>query len=319
MGKKKQNRNVISNWRQGSSIKIYREAAYLTLVALSAAVVALGYWYQIDSSFALVVPIVTQKLDSNLNIIRQWPSGCSLMNSGLQDLVLVANNLISNSEASLKYQVARALGRNHRCFRRILLLNANLSTSQDVYPEGPSRMFYFVVRSPLLASYKHFFWIEHDVIPIKDHWITETKNLAAHQDRFVMLGSLPLSDQIRDYIHEPAARSWLHHINGAALYSTAKDMQDLAGMAEATFGFTYPWDVSIGLVINNWYRSGDWNDWKIYLRFAPLYRYHPFILNIVGSSTLSNAPTRDQIYVHGTNTSVGYQLRASLGQLTTEP
>eukprot|EP00871_Galdieria_phlegrea_P005083 jgi/Galph1/5576/GphlegSOOS_G4287.1 len=195
--------------------------------------------------FAVVVPLVAKQTSRVLGNLKRWtlpeyfPCDAQLdaaarMNSDLifyYDLKLeeksVDESIHSLAEALVQEPLRSVLT---QCFGNIRFISANLSAEEtknsykmdflksSVKTEGTVRQFYRSISHPsLISSYRHFFYMEPDHIPIRSRWLAAVYNESLCGD-FWMKGSLMRYKPKFSIAFEPYRTQYLRHINGNAIY-----------------------------------------------------------------------------------------------------
>jgi len=217
--------------------------------------------------FAVVIPFVPKQTDRVLSNLKRWSTAEYIPCDALMDTwVRNSTDLVFYYDLPLSHpSVADSIGTLTEwlryeplenvitsCFQNVRFISANLSPEQSrnsykmdfikssVKTEGTVRQFYKAVNHPsLVKTYRHFFYMEPDHIPIRKHWLTAIFNDSLQGD-FWMKGSLMRYRPRFSCAFEPYRTQYLRHINGNAIYklgdpcferfleSVSKEYPDLA-------------------------------------------------------------------------------------------
>lgn len=244
-----------------------------------------------------------------------------LMDTSLDPLSLAAKrttfDLLFFSSVPLpreQYEILDAAARNssavQSCFAKSFIIDAGLDKDEDVYPAGPTVMFFklFLGYVTSLADYGSMFWMEPDVTPLKPFWLGAVAK-DAHSAPFSwwMRGSLIQGPSTNRILLAPNAfLAWIKHINGNALYrlddpTFVNFVQTVLARYSPIDGWK-PWDTSFLLERN---RSPE--DWMMYHQVHHRFVFARFIFNIVNDITpelvarIEHGDLSDVFLVHASN------------------
>src|SRR3989338_4384321 len=138
------------------------------------------------------------------------------------DLMFFSSVPLSRDQYAELEAAAKNSSAVRSCFARFLIVDAGLSKDEDIYPAGPSVMFFklFLGQVTSLTDYGSMFWMEPDVTPLKPFWLSAVAR-EAHSAPFSwwMRGSIVHGPSANRYLLVPEAYfAWIKHINGNALY-----------------------------------------------------------------------------------------------------
>ena len=195
------------------------------------------------------------------------------------DLVLYSNKALKLKDHLLVTDVRQALGPHQACFSRIQLVCANLTTAEDIYPAGPSNMFFKVFLDPAVSSHfahsTHIFWMEYDVFPVRPGWLHVLLSRASQHD-FWMMGSMYLGTGLDSAAASSYNWNWVGHINGNALYNLQdpvfRDFLRVVVQYEPPNHFWKPFDVSMWRVLHAFPYT-----WPLHQRFRTKFLLADFI------------------------------------------
>ena len=98
-----------------------------------------------------------------------------------------------------------------------------MKVEEGGYPYGINDIFYKLFDQNFSAfsegNYSHFFWMEHDVVPLRSYWLDLVKNDLHHE--FMVQGGVHY--RAGNPVNENSPTEdllWLGHINGNAIYNT---------------------------------------------------------------------------------------------------
>ena len=188
------------------------------------------------------------------------------------------------------------LGSVLSCFGRVMLRNANLTKAEQYYigggdNTGPNNLFWSVFGDDHVhRQYDFMFWMESDVAPIADNWISRLAEEAAAPRGFWRKGP----------IQQPALEHTMvsthhYHMNTAGLYRLGQPCyRELMSRVKAESG-NQPLDVSTHLFLH------DPHHFHIYQQVAHRFLYTDFIENRLDEWTVSSvrAASPDTAFVHG--------------------
>ena len=248
-------------------------------------------WNSQDKRLAIVIPFTMKDWPLLKTRIASWNdvgSACSRQLFGDSkrieiDLVFWYNlNLDSNPILSrdLASTVPQYLATMKECFIQIKFLSANLTYEEDTYPGGVSMMWYKLFLDDLpefTGKYDYFFWMEHDVKPLRPLWMDKLYHEISTAEFFIK-GSIFRGTALDTNIIDPQKRLWAPHINGNALYRLGNQaFNALVKQAKSRFPPEIGWhsfDIAIWQV---------WTDfssnWKQYQSHAHMIIYSDFIQN----------------------------------------
>ncbi|GJQ08996.1 hypothetical protein GpartN1_g787.t1 [Galdieria partita] len=195
--------------------------------------------------FAVVIPFIPKQTNRVLSNLKRWATSeyfpCDTLLDTLvtesTDLVFYYDMPLDHPSISESIQTLTLWLRKEplqnvisSCFHNVRFISANLSAEQStnsykmdfvkssVKTEGTVRQFYAAVDHPSLTNtYRHFFYMEPDHIPIRKRWLTAIFNDSLQGD-FWMKGSLMRYKPRFSCAFEPYRTRYLRHINGNAIY-----------------------------------------------------------------------------------------------------
>lgn len=266
----------------------------------------------------LVLPFTIGETRTLLENIERWGSdnagkACSSTSRQYVDLGLLYHKtretlMFDVGELRKTPELQPALG----CFGDVVELFADLTPEEDIYPAGPSVMFFRVYTDPAIkAQLKHYgamFWMETDTFPIKPLWVDKLYAESRVHDDFWVRGSIYLGPAFDETVKTPANWDWVGHINGNALYRLNDpefdDFLSLVADVEPPLHFWKPFDVSIWKVLHAFPYY-----WRIHQHYISRFSYATYIqhwgFTITPDDIQASQLSDDVFLVHGKNTSAG--------------
>jgi hypothetical protein len=254
------------------------------------------------SELAIVIPFQAKIYPESTKITSFLEkSHVGSMTSNTTDLIFFSSRLNPSSLKSLSLLAQTIqLSESRPCFHNTRILDANIPESEDTYPKGINLMFFKLLMpslKPDIREYSHIFWMEHDVVPIRENWLSLLRREAS--DDFMIKGSICKSDVLDKWIQRDTDRAWYSHINGNALYNLQDDC--LHALVNRTvreyLNSRIPFDVALAKALYHWV-DGDIHAWRFYQNCMTKYVFSDFIQNFVGSGVTSIPP--DTVFIHGT-------------------
>ena len=266
---------------------------------------------------ALIFPFVTHNTSITLKAIEKWGSAgspCSRTNSvGVHFLQNKVDDDRFDTTEFYNTITSQTLFHSYKsCFSSITIENARLTGAEDVYPAGPSYMFWNIFKAPhlshLKSQYDFFFWAEWDVYPIRPLWVDALFHEITPPADFWMRGSLLKGSQLDPDVAVRENADWAPHINGNALYKlndgNFEKFLDIVFEYEPPGHYWKPFDISIWRVLHSFPYS-----WRLYQRFRPMFQHRNFIAHFgfsVSPEHVRLALQSDDIYfIHGNPRSAG--------------
>jgi hypothetical protein len=270
-------------------------------------------------SLAVVIPFTSNDFNQLLASIKNWDRYgeiCPFIKQNTLKSVslyfMFNRNITTFMSEERQQKLNNLIMPFKNCFNDIGYLSANLSGYEDIYPYGPSNMWYqlFLGKSEIEgSSYDYLFWMEHDVHPIRGGWLDFLLLEISFNGDFFVKGSLHRGRWL-DAVETnfDSMQPWVAHINGNALYAFNDEVfRALVSKANSFFdiklGYLNSFDVSL------WMHSvtNIASNWKNYQTYAHKFQYSDYIISIGKpmDNNPENATTIRQIYpktyfVHGT-------------------
>ncbi|CAN0091222.1 unnamed protein product [Scytosiphon promiscuus] len=272
---------------------------------------------KLQQRLAVVVPAYQGDLKRAVASLQQWPTSCSPVTKGNVDLVLYYAE--GEEDASDVDAAAAAIVNSAgHCFRETLTVYAHLSEEDDVYPKGPSVMFYKMfldtdVRSKL-SEYDALAIIEWDVLVASERSFEELyyATFRVNEEFWVKGSNLEGTN-----FHSSSTMSdmWhvLGHINGNAIYNNNDPaFVEYVRYTLSRWEYSYPYDVALWLTISDFPYS-----WPLYQRFSNKFVTTNLasLIAYVGKEhvdhgTVSDAVAGQTLFIHGKNVDEGSRLSA---------
>eukprot|EP00903_Cladosiphon_okamuranus_P021318 g19589.t1 len=190
------------------------------------------------------------------------------------------------------------------CFGRTRAVFANLDPEDNVYPKGPSIMFYKIFLDRGIArhfgGYDALAILEWDVVvahPTSFDRLYKAAFFSA--EPFWVKGSTLTGAEF----HETAAVSemWhiLGHLNGNAIYNNKdQEFNDFVNYTLSRWGYKYPYDVALWATIADFPYS-----WPLWQRYSSKFVATQLMANVgfndVNRETVGMAVARDTLFIHG--------------------
>ncbi|CAM9322048.1 unnamed protein product, partial [Hapterophycus canaliculatus] len=253
---------------------------------------------------AVVVPTYRGDLKRAVASLGRWPSSdCSPLTQQSVDLVLYYGEGEEDSKAvdAAAATVSETAG---RCFATTRTVYARLGDEDDVYPRGPSVMFYKMfldddVRSSL-SEFDALAILEWDVLVASDRSFEQLYHAAFRTaEEFWMKGSnlegtsFHSSAEVSDMWHV------LGHINGNAIYNNNDPaFVEYVDYTLARWQYGHPYDVALWLTISDFPYS-----WPLYQRYSKKFVVTNLISYVgyehVTHETVSDAVAGQTLFIHG--------------------
>lgn len=256
-----------------------------------------------STELAIVIPFQANSILRIRKSVLSWKKACNAvdMTSNSTDLIFFSSHLIASSRKSLSLLAQTIQSSESRaCFHNTRFLDANIPEIEDTYPKGINLMFFKLLipsLRPDISEYGHIFWMEHDVVPIRENWLSLLRREASND--FMIKGSICKSDVLDKWIQRDTGRAWYSHINGNALYNLQDDcLHALVNITVQEYlDPQIPFDVALAKALYHWV-EGDIRAWRFYQNCMTKYAFSDFIQNFVGSGVTSTPP--ETIFIHGT-------------------
>ncbi|CAM9131448.1 unnamed protein product, partial [Ectocarpus fasciculatus] len=261
---------------------------------------------------AVVVPAYKGDLDRAVASLGRWPTDCSSVTQQNVDLVLYYAEGEEDA-ASVDAATTALADSAGRCFSKTLTVYAHLSEEDDVYPRGPSVMFYKMFLDERTRSnfseYDALAIIEWDVLVATDRSFEELYHAAFRvNEEFWVKGSnlegtnFHSSSMMSDMWHV------LGHINGNAIYNNNDQaFVEYVDYTRARWEYNYPYDVALWLTISDFPYS-----WPLYQRFSNKFVTTNLIAYVgkahVDHGTVTDAIAGQTLFIHGKNVDEGSNL-----------
>ena len=201
----------------------------------------------VSKRLVYVIPFIDNDAHQVLETIKNWSKynpcqySTETMNNNKRNNNNVNNNIISPIDLVLYYNkkwkesairhdfevnITNALqySNSMHCFNEIKYISASLTIYEDIYPAGPSYMFYKIFLKHIehfSGIYDYMFWAEHDVHPIRNGWLDILIQEITFNHDFYWKGSIHrgiLLDRTVTKYHKSNSNAWIGHINGNGLY-----------------------------------------------------------------------------------------------------
>ncbi|CAM9443683.1 unnamed protein product, partial [Ectocarpus sp. 8 AP-2014] len=255
----------------------------------------------------VVVPAYDGDLARAVSSLERWPAKCSPLTLENADLVLYYAEEESSATASALESISSTAG---RCFSRTRIVYANLAEEDDIYPQGPSVMFYNMfldedVRSSL-SEYDALSIIEWDVLVASDNSFEELYHAAFRvNEEFWVKGSNLEGTSFHS--NADAIEMWqvLGHINGNAIYNNDDPaFVEYVEYTRSRWGYEHPYDVALWMTISDFPYS-----WPLYQRYSSKFVVTNLISSVgyehVNHDTVSDAVAGKTLFIHGSSVDEG--------------
>ncbi|CAN0201368.1 unnamed protein product, partial [Ectocarpus sp. 12 AP-2014] len=255
----------------------------------------------------VVVPAYKGDLARAVSSLERWPAKCSPLTLENADLVLYYAEEESSGTASALDSISSTAG---RCFSRTRIVYANLAEEDDIYPQGPSVMFYNMfldedVRSSL-SEYDALSIVEWDVLVASDNSFEELYHAAFRvNEEFWVKGSNLEGTSFHS--NADAIEMWqvLGHINGNAIYNNDDPaFVEYVEYTRSRWGYEHPYDVALWMTISDFPYS-----WPLYQRYSSKFVVTNLISSVgyehVNHDTVSDAVAGKTLFIHGSSVDEG--------------
>ncbi|CAM9712766.1 unnamed protein product [Ectocarpus sp. 4 AP-2014] len=255
----------------------------------------------------VVVPAYDGDLARAVSSLERWPTKCSPLTLENADLVLYYAEQESSATASALERISSTAG---RCFLRTRIVYANLAEEDDIYPQGPSVMFYNMfldedVRASL-SEYDALSIIEWDVLVASDNSFEELYHAAFRvNEEFWVKGSNLEGTSFHS--NADAIEMWqvLGHINGNAIYNNDDTaFVEYVEYTRSRWGYEHPYDVALWMTISDFPYS-----WPLYQRYSNKFVVTNLISSVgyehVNHDTVSDAVAGKTLFIHGSSVDEG--------------
>jgi hypothetical protein len=235
-----------------------------------------------NKSVAIVLPIVVEDVNHPQELLQSWIAvGKPCVAEQATDLWFYVNKGESSIDAAaFLHAIAEhhSINQHRQCFGDIRVMYANLTGEEDIYPAGPSNMFFNIYlnanMSYFRALYDFMYWMEPDVQPAQPGWL-DCIHDAANSGHFWMKGSLTLGPHLNEAVKERTNWDWIGHINGNALYAlqdaTFEQFLRVVDTYEPPSHFWKPFDVSIWRTLHAFPHM-----WTVYQQYRSKFVYSDF-------------------------------------------
>ncbi|CAM9449896.1 unnamed protein product, partial [Ectocarpus sp. 8 AP-2014] len=230
----------------------------------------------------------------------------------------------SSATASALDSISSTAG---RCFSRTRIVYANLAEEDDIYPKGPSVMFYKMfldenVRSSL-SEYDALSIVEWDVLVASDNSFEELYHAAFRvNEEFWVKGSNLEGTSFHSSAEASEMWQVLGHINGNAIYNNDDPaFVEYVEYTRARWGYEHPYDVALWMTISDFPYS-----WPLYQRYSSKFVVTNLISYVgyehVSHETVSDAVAGKTLFIHGSSVEDGnvasYEAVASTATATVD-
>ncbi|CAM9397785.1 unnamed protein product [Ectocarpus fasciculatus] len=255
----------------------------------------------------VVVPAYDGDLVRAVSSLERWPAKCSPLTLKNADLVLYYAEEESSATASALDSISATAG---RCFSRTRIVYANLAEEDDIYPQGPSVMFYNMfldenVHSSL-SEYDALSIIEWDVLVASDNSFEELYHAAFRvNEEFWVKGSNLEGTSFHSSAETSEMWQVLGHINGNAIYNNDDPaFVEYVEYTRARWGYEQPYDVALWMTISDFPYS-----WPLYKRYSSKFVVTNLISSVgyehVDHDTVSDAVAGKTLFIHGSSVDEG--------------
>ncbi|CBJ28689.1 hypothetical protein Esi_0117_0079 [Ectocarpus siliculosus] len=272
----------------------------------------------------VIVPAYDGDLARAVSSLERWPVKCSPLTLKNADLVLYYAEEASSATASALDSISSTAG---RCFSRTRVVYANLAEEDDIYPKGPSVMFYKMfldenVRSSL-SEYDALSIVEWDVLVASDNSFEELYHAAFRvNEEFWVKGSNLEGTSFHSSAEASEMWQVLGHINGNAIYNNDDPaFVEYVEYTRARWGYEHPYDVALWMTISDFPYS-----WPLYQRYSSKFVVTNLISYVgyehVSHDTVSDAVAGKTLFIHGSSVEDGnvasYEAVASTATATVD-
>ncbi|CBJ49205.1 expressed unknown protein [Ectocarpus siliculosus] len=231
------------------------------------------------------------------------------MSSKNVDLVLYYAEGEEDSEAvgAAAEVIAATAG---RCFADVRTVYAHLEQEEDVYPKGPSVMFFKMFLDEgvhaELSEYDALAIIEWDVLVATDRSFEELYHAAFRvNEEFWVKGSNLEGTNFHSSADVTDMWRVMGHINGNAIYNNNDPaFAEYVDYTRARFKYRYPYDVALWLTISDFPYS-----WPLYQRYSRKFVTTNLISYVgyehVDHDTVSDAIAGQTLFIHGSRVDEG--------------
>ena len=260
---------------------------------------------------AIVIPFTSKDVEQATALIRHWSH--PLVYPPIQqqqhlpvDLIFYFNLRVDLDLDISHLQTLKTVSATYKhVFRNIHFVSANLSPDDDMYPNGPSNMFFqlfYAEHKSFQTDYNAAFWMEPDNWPCQPFWLSALYAESLSQSGWWIRGSI-----LRDTKSNPdyATFSFRKHINGNALYKFGDPAFRywIINTVELEFRldpekYVGSWDIAVQLILENK------TPWAEYVNMGHRFVYTGIIQNWYrGSVNKTEICQRDKetYFVHGRN------------------
>ncbi|CAM9552037.1 unnamed protein product [Ectocarpus sp. 4 AP-2014] len=295
-----------------------------TVSPLPVAIFAQGHNQDSQQRLGVVVPAYDGDLARAVSSLERWPAKCSPLTLKNADLVLYFAKEASSATASAHDSISSTAG---RCFLRTRIVYANLAEEDDIYPKGPSVMFYNMFLDEdvrfSLSEYDALSIIEWDVLVASDNSFEELYHAAFRvNEEFWVKGSNLEGTSFHS--NADAIEMWqvLGHINGNAIYNNDDPaFVEYVEYTRARWGYEHPYDVALWMTISDFPYS-----WPLYQRYSSKFVVTNLISYVgyehVSHDTVSDAVAGKTLFIHGSSVEDGnvasYEAVASTATATVD-
>ncbi|KAK4049331.1 hypothetical protein OIO90_005460 [Microbotryomycetes sp. JL221] len=266
---------------------------------------------------AIVLPFTSHDIEHELSNLEQWVElGAPTLDRDNHriDLLWLYNKDDDDNVSSFinHSRFERAWNVLKRSFASYSVLYCDLTDEEDVYPAGPSNMFFkLFLKDELkdaIAPYMAVYWMEWDVFPIRPYWASQLLRQADTPEPFWQRGSIYLGRAFDDSVVQSYNWNWVSHINGNALYASDdqdwRDFLELVRDQEPPNHYWKPFDVSIAKVFRHLPYAWLWQQ-----KFSGRFQYSDFVLHY--GFTIQDVQVEDALknpntfLIHGKRSSAG--------------
>ncbi len=269
--------------------------------------------------FALVLPFIEKDVLILRDSIRSWTRPCARRND-LLDVIFYFNRDISSS--ARKQQIYNELGAAIEvsigsCIRKHIFLSANLTAQEDGYPHGASLQWYKLMlmdTATFPGDYEYIFWMEHDVKPLRPHWLDALTHVIDSSEDFYMKGSIFRGHSaLKKHLQQGnLLNPWIPHINGNAFYRVGDSywrsiINRTLQWSPPSENNWSPWDVSL------WVFMHDYRHFSEFQHYAHKIQYTDVLQNLGDDASPAE---EDRIrrecaatyFIHGNSMSAGRRI-----------
>jgi hypothetical protein len=307
-----------------STPRLLKKPGLPWIICMLASIATLQLWMpkaQYESSskarakLILVLPFTGHESEVLVRNVESWSGNMAACSPGLKshvDLGLFFHATPSQLPSTIVVLTQRLRTTALKeCFGQVHTLFANLTPEEDIYPAGPSAMFFRIFNDlnikKMLRPYRVMYWMELDTFPVKPLWIDKLYAESLIGD-FWMKGSIYFGPAFDESVKAAANWDWVGHINGNALYRLHEHEFDaflkLVEDVEPPAHFWKPFDISIWKVLHTFPYY-----WRIHQRVVRHFAYSDFVQHwgfTITPDDVEQARIADSVYlVHGKNSSAG--------------